>query len=416
MYKVVLCLLFSFFTFPSFGTTIVPFQNLGIMASNSQAVVLVEVTAKNNRMEGTFFREYSTLQILESLQPGLEQGSFLEIKNLHKWNDYLECMIWGDLTLEAGETYLLFLQQNEKGDWQPLMLSYGALHMVKKAGVELLVPFDLGAETHLLKTASGLLAEPLVVYDKKALLDHLRKVILGEENWDQEKVKSDTPFQNDLLQERAAPSHCTYLGAPAPYPRWNNFPTALPTYYTTGGDPGCASSITKIQGALSDLNTNYSGLNLTDGGTHNFTPDCSSGANGSQFTNFVDNNYGQRSITIQFDDPCSEIADLSGCSGTLAVGGLYWFFATHTWDGMDWNNGAYGYVLVNNGVGACYCASGSDYDLMMTHELTHTLGIGHIAPGEGVANMNPSCCNNIQTLDIECLDYFSRIFGLTSIR
>jgi hypothetical protein len=42
---------------------------------------------------------------------------------------------------------------------------------------------------------------------------------------------------------------------------------------------------------------------------------------------------------------------------------------------------------------------------MMTHELTHSLNIGHIGTGSGAANMNPSCCNSISTLDEACLDF-----------
>lgn len=408
MKEVFLCLFLLCMSFLSPATTIVPFKNLGIMATATQAVVYVEVTKKENRLENGFYREYETLHILENIHGPLETGEVFSIKNLHKWNETIETAIWGDLVLEANEKYLLFLQQNDRGEWQPFMLSYGALIEVEKDGKALLAPFDLGAEVHLLKTAQGEYAEPLRVYRKEALLQHLQNIIDGESKWDLEKVIAEPPLQDEVLHERvAAPSHCTYLGAPAPYPRWDGFPTALPVYYTAGGDPGCASSISQIQSAINSMNTNYLGLNMTDGGTHSFTPTCSGmdGATGSEFTTFVDNNYGQRSATIQFEDPCSEITDLTGCSGILAIGGLYWFSSTHTWDGMPWNNAAYGYVVVNNGVGACICSSGSNYEILITHEITHALGIGHIDPVDGTANMNPSCCNTIQSLDIACLDY-----------
>ncbi|MBK7343641.1 MAG: hypothetical protein IPJ06_11475 [Saprospiraceae bacterium] len=42
---------------------------------------------------------------------------------------------------------------------------------------------------------------------------------------------------------------------------------------------------------------------------------------------------------------------------------------------------------------------------MLIHELTHGLGFGHIENNFGIANMNPSCCNTIKQLDIDCLDY-----------
>ena len=38
---------------------------------------------------------------------------------------------------------------------------------------------------------------------------------------------------------------------------------------------------------------------------------------------------------VVFNDPCDDIPDLTGCSGTLAFGGP-WFGGTHSFDGQDW--------------------------------------------------------------------------------
>ncbi|MEZ4982854.1 MAG: T9SS type A sorting domain-containing protein [Saprospiraceae bacterium] len=388
------------------ATTIVPFENLGEMALNAEAVVYVHNHQNFEALQGDLTRFRSQLEILESIKGPLQQGHIIEIQNLHKKNSEVESIVWGDLELLEGNNYLLFLSKNDFGDWKPMFLSYGAFEEHFRNNKSVLVPFDLGAEVFVHKTAQGKNAEPLLVYSKNDLFQHLKNILKEGKKWNQDLVKTEHSIHSFELKNRGTPpSHCTYLSGSAPYPRWNSFPTALPVFYTSGGDPSCASVIGKIQNAISLINTNYDGINITDGGTHTFTPDCSSGANGSQFTSYVASNYGTRSITIQFNDPCSEIPNLSGCSGTLAIGGLYWFSSTHMWDGMPWNNAGYGYVVVNNGVGACLCSSGSSYDLMMTHEMTHALGFGHINTSNGAANMNPSCCVGIQSLDIECLDY-----------
>ncbi len=70
-------------------------------------------------------------------------------------------------------------------------------------------------------------------------------------------------------------------------------------------------------------------------------------------------------------------------------------------DGLTWYNGQKSYVVVNNQLGVC---TNIDYTIVLIHELTHGLGIGHIA-GNNTANMNPNCCKAIQQLDIDCLDY-----------
>lgn len=159
------------------------------------------------------------------------------------------------------------------------------------------------------------------------------------------------------------------------------------------------------------MENNYGGIFLVYGPTYSgFTPDCTDmTAVGNDFLTWVGTNLGgSRNIVIQYQDPCTEIPGLTGCSGTLAVGGLYGFGPTYFYDGLEWYIGGYGYVIVNNstdGDDVCDCLNGDDYKIMMTHEMTHSLGLGHIDPADGTANMNPGCCNNITTLDEQCVDY-----------
>lgn len=153
-----------------------------------------------------------------------------------------------------------------------------------------------------------------------------------------------------------------------------------------------------LSNAITEMNAAYSGIDLTYGGLQNYIPTCAGGgAQGGNFSMEV----GIRQGLVIYNDPCNQIADLDGCSGTLAVGGLYGS-GNHTFDGMTWISGLKSYVVVNNGVGDCLGLG--NYTLMIVHELTHGLGLGHIA-GSGTANMNPLCCIEITSLDEDCLDY-----------
>jgi hypothetical protein len=195
------------------------------------------------------------------------------------------------------------------------------------------------------------------------------------------------------------------LPGSAPFPRWQNFETStLPVYYHEDGDTMCASPTTvfsRITNAISDLNFEYSGINLSDGGVHGFVPDCAEGSAASG--NFTSSRPG-RSATILFGDPCDEISNANGDFTTLAVGGTYWYTSsTHTWGGEEWYDAVWGYVIVNDVT--TYCNNSPNYTTMMIHELTHTLGFGHIDESSGVANMNGKCCNDITALDRACLDY-----------
>ncbi len=387
------------------ATTIIPYPNLGEMARASDAVILVKAIKDLEITEGEITRFGSEVVVLQTIKGKLMAGETLTIKNHHIRTTEVERMIWGDLEMEVGRNYLLILGKNANDEWQPLILSYGVFVESERDNNKVMVPIELGTEVQLLPTSDGQQAEPLRVYHKEELLEMLAAVVENNRKWDQTAVATSYTIESFQPQQRGtAPSHCTYISS-QPSARWDNFPTPLPVYYASGGDAGCSSAFSKIQGAISAMNGAYAGINLTDGGTHNYVPSCNTGATGSEFLSWLNDNHGRRSITIQFNDPCDEIIDLSSrCSGTLAFGGMYFSSSTHTWDDRNWRDALAGYVLVNNGTGACQCSS-NDYDAMITHEMTHALGIGHIAPEVGQANMNPSCCNVIQPLDIECLDY-----------
>ncbi len=389
------------------ATTIVPFPNLSEMAMASEAVVLVEAINNYEYQQGTMTRFRTQLKVLNNVKGPLQVGDLFSIQNLHLRMGEVERTVWGDLELEAGHKYFLFLDFNPSGYWQPKMLSYAAFEEMEWDNQKVLVPLGLSQEVHILPSSNGEAAEPMKIYKETALLDRLSEVLNHAGDWSQREIITNLPldyFADAVARDGVNPGHCTHLSG-TPTARWRDFDTDdLPVYYAQGGDSGCATAATKIQGAITDMNNQYTGINLSDGGTHAFVPTCNmQGATDGEFTSWVGSNLGSRSLVIQFDDPCSEIADLSGCNGTLAIGGLYWSSATHSWCGQDWQTALYGYVIVNNGTGACQCGS-TDYDVMITHEMTHSLNVGHIS-GSNTANMNPNCCTAIQQLDIDCLDY-----------
>jgi len=313
------------------ATTIRPFVNLGQMAIHTETVVKARVVSNDEVNIGETTRFRSTLEVISN-----------------------------DL-------------------YQTTMLSYAAFEEYTADGRKVLVPFGLGTEDNGHGIAAGVDPEPLGVYKSGKLEGLLKDVITGVRSWDAVSVTSDLKVE-DFAEYRMLPDHCATLSGQT-YARWEDIETSsLPVYTQEDGDSGCANEITQINNAIANINSNYLGLSLSNGGTHDFAPTCSGqGAAGGEFTSYVSNTYGDgRRHLIQFDDPCSEIADLSGCSGTLAIGGLYWSSATYQYDGTTYRRALYGNVIVNNGVGACECGS-SNYEILLIHEITHGLNFGHIS-------------------------------------
>jgi len=104
---------------------------------------------------------------------------------------------------------------------------------------------------------------------------------------------------------------------------------------------------------------------------------------------------------VVFDEQCGN-TNLRGCGGTLGVGGPRFSSQTNLGD-----DGTVYYDITSGGVavsGDATCLSPEDYILLLTHEITHALGFGHISAADGPANINPLCCNDILELDRECVN------------
>ncbi|HET6223481.1 MAG TPA: matrixin family metalloprotease, partial [Dongiaceae bacterium] len=85
------------------------------------------------------------------------------------------------------------------------------------------------------------------------------------------------------------------------------------------------------------------------------------------------------SSSITFDDPADELDDLANCAGTLAVSGFCSSSETTVIGPQVYRRIAIGKVLVNDGVGECLRGDPCKLAELLTHELGHTIGLGHSA-------------------------------------
>lgn len=394
--------------FVSQATTIIPFHDLGEMAYHSEFVVMAQVK-QNYEFKGeastTFLR--TQLKVVQNLKGALLPGMTFDMQAFKKKVGNYETEVYGDVILEAGKRYLLFLELANNGLYRTKVMAYGAYEEFASEDGALLVPHRNSLDVHPFVLPGNSEPEGLAVYNKVALLDMLSGVIANEERWNAESaIAFDDPmeFYEEYQGRLAAPAHCTFITITGTSMRWNIFPnTALHIYTDNDADVDYAGSQAEAGSAVSTMSGTYAGLNQLYQGNTTYTPNCSGGsASGGNFIGHVAGLNGTNTTLVMFNDPCSEIGDLSSCNGTLAIGGLY-KIGTHTYDASTFGTGGYGYVIFNNGTGACLSAA--NYRIVMIHELGHTLGAGHIAASNGAANMNPSCCNSVSSLDIQCFDY-----------
>ncbi len=405
------CIFFFAATNTLSATTIVPYKNLGELAHQCDAMVIATVVKKYEYNDQNQIVLRNRLEVKRNIKGNLEQGQYFEVQNWEKKIDDLKVTMWGDISLYDHANYLLFLEHREGSIYHPIGFSYYLFEEISREGTYYLVPSIHSLEFEVIDIHQ---AEPLHVYKKKELLTHLDQVVRSDAEWNNKSAKTELQINDfySYLNRRSAPSGCTFLTIGGKKIRWQNFETQnVGVHYSSYGAAQCASAVSDVSAAIATMSNAYQGINILDAGTENqVIANCDDGsAIGADFRSFIDTEYGSnRHVVVQFDDPCGEISDLSNCSGVLAIGGVY-ASSSHTFDDTTWANAKYGYVVLNNGVGACRCDASfpGTYNLqkILTHELTHSLGLGHISSSEGAANMNPGCCGEITGLDQSCVAY-----------
>lgn len=391
--------LILFFRFPLPATSIIPFRHLGEAARLSDAAVLATAEDDFETPAGDYVYFDCRFRVTNRVKGGVAPGeSFVLRRQSHRMGDF-SVDFAGDFAPEKGKTYLIFLK--DAGDyWKPVAMTYYIFEVKKVGDKPFLVPLAESFAIELVPRPDGVQPEPPAVYRLGEMLYILQQYVNGITSaWDASAALTSL-MPDDFPQERALPTGCSFdLGSGQC--RWQN--AAVNVYFDDTNAPASFSGT--LDNILSALNTNYTGIDPANSGQVSFTPDCSDGTvTGTDFTSFLASLNGNQTTLILFDDPCNQIPNLSGCVGTLAVGGGYSSSSTHVYKGDTWKNALWGYVVVNNGTPACLTAS--EYEIMLTHELTHTYRMGHLnAAAYPNQNMNPVCCNTINTKDIECMNY-----------
>jgi hypothetical protein len=151
----------------------------------------------------------------------------------------------------------------------------------------------------------------------------------------------------------------------SPSGRWFEVDDGQPIVYDVDadGDPalGATESFAAIDGAMAAW-TNVSGASivLTRGGTTAPAPlSCD----------------GQSQIV--FGDPFNEMPNPVGCSGVLALGGYCTSGQSQDVNGTRFYRISEGNITFNSGFGGCSFWNRTNLAEVATHELGHTIGIGH---------------------------------------
>jgi hypothetical protein len=335
------------------ASTVAPPSDLGHLARLSDAVVLARADSVRTELRGS--RPWTVTQFTP-VRPvaGTVTDRFV-VAELGGVAGGEGLAIGGAPVFAPGRTYLLFLSRGTDGAWRSRMLSYGLL--VEDG--DLLVPVDESAALDLAPFAAF---EPVAAYEKEPLLEHLADVARGAE-WNR-FLAGWSPIESLV----PPPAQCGFLTAgDGLRMRWFGYETGATQSQILHTQPGQAGipdgGVSAVaQGAAAWTNHADSVIRYAYAGSVNRTLNCPAG---SQLG------------AVWFNDPCSDIPDLSGCAGTLAFGGVSYSLTPQLYDGDLWHPVQGPFVVVNNGA---QCVGQVTFNELMTHELGHTQGFGHHSP------------------------------------
>jgi hypothetical protein len=388
--------LLSFTTSGAQATTVVPPDNPGELARHAELVVLAR--ALGNQVTGTWpaLSTQTGFEAIELLKGSVIAGQTFAVTVPGGERDGQGWLVAGRPRFQEGQNYLLFLRQSEAGLWQPVVSSYGLLKEETGAGgkTPLLAPLAEAVELETAPVRDPMAFDEVGTYMKDRLLPHLRDVIAGRERWNTAAVLAPETAKA-APRPLATPSGCSFYTVGGEPVRWDAFDQhrAITIFADETGDATLAGGgFAELEGAISDWNSiNGSSIRVEYAGKRGVSVGCTNKG--------IDAPPLGTNIVV-WNDPCSDIPNLTNCVGTTAVAGPYYSTAVHSFDGRPWKTIVGWFVIVNNGSS---CFGSGNYRNLLAHELGHGLGFDHVS--DPAALMNARCCNKANQTDLTCARY-----------
>ena len=273
-------------------------------------------------------------------------------------------VVFGAAHFFVGERVLVFLRQRPDGHLATNGMAMGKYTVVRSTsgdvarrqlgGADGAAALTYDARRGVLSVAPAADQRPLAEF-----LDELAGMVAAEPAAGalQQSIPSPPPARGGAA--------FTFLGPPAA--RWTEPDAGLAVGYRVdaGGDASLGSNASSlaVRRAMAALSHPESSLRLTDAGPA--TPARFQACDGVS--------------TIQFNDPFGEIGAPSNCGGILAIGGYCTSSATTTVPGVPYpmQRISEGDLTVNDGFAGCGFWTATNLAEVLTHELGHTVGLGH---------------------------------------
>lgn len=319
-----------------------------VLLEQATLVVEAEIVAQLPGITGTA-PAVDSLAVVHRVIKGKARGTVIVRTAGGPTGDGLHLVLEGGVDLHAGDATLLFLSPNPDGTFSPLHSALGVFHR-RTARDRVVAERKLGSSRLLTLELEPAIDPPR---DYESFVRWLEDGAEG-------RVR---PTDYRLPANRTPPPKYVLTTVDGRNVRWFEFDSGGNVRWRFRA-AGSGNTLSAFRSGLGAWNGAGTPVDLVYGGT--------TGATGGFTTS-------DRVNAVLFGDPNNMVPGTFQCGqgGILAIGGFWHTSATGTFEGQRYVRILEGDVVVNDGTNCLIDNNARAAAEIFTHELGHTLGIGH---------------------------------------